>query len=351
MQKQTIAVFYQSKPPPSIDGIKKPFKPGGYSDSGADIAFTLREAGHNILTPIPNPDPTHALDWVFPDSDMGLRQAFLDGGNVFWMNTVLYAGHPIDRIRSNDLWIVGQDAEATQLYDNKFYTNTLLAEAGLPVAQSAVIEGHNPQLSDSFVYPVILKPIRGRGSAGVTLVRSEDELLGLVKHWVATDEFGSSFMVEEFLLGEEITISVMPKGIYNIAGIEVKKDAAWALPPVRRTHHIEHIAPYNGTVPIVHNSTLYTEIEMKEQEVIRIHSACEMAADVIDIIAPIRIDCRRDKDNSFKIFDVNMKPNITGAGRPGRDDQDSLISLAAKAVGWGYKGLLENILRNAWPSK
>ena len=34
-----IAILYQAKPPPIKNGIQKPMKPGGYSDSGADITY------------------------------------------------------------------------------------------------------------------------------------------------------------------------------------------------------------------------------------------------------------------------------------------------------------------------
>ncbi|WP_386961245.1 hypothetical protein [Archangium violaceum] len=41
---------------------------------------------------------------------------------------------------------------------------------------------------------------------------------------------------------------------------------------------------------------------------------------------------------------------MTGPGRPGREDQDNLSSLAARGVGWSYPELLLNMLRQAWPS-
>jgi hypothetical protein len=36
--------------------------------------------------------------------------------------------------------------------------------------------------------------------------------------------------------------------------------------------------------------------------------------------------------------------NMTGPGRPGREDQDSLTGLAAKGLRWDYGKLLEEIL-------
>ena len=38
-----IAILFQTKAPPIKDGIQKLIKPGGYSDSGADIAYELKK--------------------------------------------------------------------------------------------------------------------------------------------------------------------------------------------------------------------------------------------------------------------------------------------------------------------
>ena len=48
---QKTAILYQAKLPPIKDGIQKPMKPGGYSDSGADIAYELAKNGIGIVTP------------------------------------------------------------------------------------------------------------------------------------------------------------------------------------------------------------------------------------------------------------------------------------------------------------
>jgi len=120
---------------------------------------------------------------------------------------------------------------------------------------------------------------------------------------------------------------------------------------VKRINHIDFVAPYNGVVAVVHNSSVLSAKELQNADVKRISEQCEKAADLVGSKAIIRIDCRQNGNGSYEIFDLNMKPNLTGAGRPGREDQDSLVSLAALAMGWSYADLLQNILRNAWPSK
>ena len=68
-----VAVLYQAQEPPIIGGIRKPMKPGGYADSGADIAYVLRQAGVPVATPVADPASTDDLGWVFPDTAAGIE--------------------------------------------------------------------------------------------------------------------------------------------------------------------------------------------------------------------------------------------------------------------------------------
>jgi hypothetical protein len=43
-----------------------------------------------------------------------------------------------------------------------------------------------------------------------------------------------------------------------------------------------------------------------------------------------------------------MKPNMTGPSRPLRQNEDSLILLAARKIGWNYEDLLHNMLNQSW---
>lgn len=77
-----VAVLYQAQAPPVIDGIRKPMKPGGYADSGADIAHELRRLGLPVVTPVAVPTAARDLDWVFPDTAAGIAQARAAGAHV-----------------------------------------------------------------------------------------------------------------------------------------------------------------------------------------------------------------------------------------------------------------------------
>jgi D-alanine-D-alanine ligase len=348
---QTVALLYQAMPPPVINGLRKDAKPGGYSDSGADIAHALRGAGIKVATPRQNPDPAEAMDWVFPDTDAGIDAALSAGATLLWANTVLFAGHPLERVMDR-CWIVGQLPAAMQAADDKFVTNAMLRAAGLPVAASilaapqarpglAAFDVLTPsRLGDlGLPFPLIVKPVRGRGSQGVTLVQDHAALLLAARELVASQRFGDELIIEQFLDGTEMTVTVMPQ-----AGVH----APWPLPPVARFNHHDGVAPYNGIVAVALNSRALTEEESAMPQVAAMLDACVAAARLVEARAPIRIDCREDADGVLRLFDLNMKPNMTGAGRPGRDDQDSLSAIAARALGWRFDDLLLKMLDDAW---
>jgi len=153
----------------------------------------------------------------------------------------------------------------------------------------------------NLAFPIVAKPCRGRGSAGVKLCRTAAEL---AEHVESLYLDSSVVMLEEFLSGEEATVTVMPPS--NSAG------DYWTLPVVTRFNHEDGVAPYNGNVAVTLNSRAVSAgafaADSAYAEVAR---QCEGVARLLKVTAPIRIDVRRRKDergSPFVLFDVNMKP-------------------------------------------
>jgi D-alanine-D-alanine ligase-like ATP-grasp enzyme len=345
-----IAILYQALPPPEIGGLRKDAKPGGYSDSGADIGFCLKARGIEVLTPRAQPDPATPMDWVFPDTAEGIADAVARGAAVLWANTVLFEGHPLERVL-NTHWIVGQHPAAQQAGDDKFATNALLRGHGLPLPASlltardarAGVHALDTLTAEKLRtaglrFPLVVKPVRGRGSQGVSRVADRAALVHAVDALIASARFGETIMIEQYLRGAELTVTVLPN----------RERGAIALPPVLRFNHHDGVAPYNGVVAVTHNSRALTPDEQAGPAVAAMMEHCLTAARLVQARAPIRIDCREDEAGVPRLFDLNMKPNLTGAGRPGRDDQDSLSTIAARAMGWSYGDLLADMLANAW---
>ncbi|CAG7959699.1 unnamed protein product [Penicillium nalgiovense] len=341
-----VAVLFQNIDYPVLNGVQKPRKPGGYQDSGADIAYALRSKGIRVITPEASPQVSSHRGWCFPDSEEGIYSAVKNGATHLWANTILFDTHPLQKSKKLDsyvseLFVVGQPPRLVEQCDDKAFLNGKLhGIGGYTMPRMWLIS--KQQSIDSAIesidrFPVVGKPVRGRGSHGVKVCHSKEELKTQV---AALIEESPLVMVEEFLAGEEATLTIMPPSL--------ERPGHWSMLPVTRFNHAAGIAPYNGTVAVTANSRVISNDEMKEPAYQKIMGECVKVAQLIGATAPIRIDVRRLREGSeFALFDINMKPNMTGPGRPGRDDQASLTAMAATAMGWDYGTLLQEILSTA----
>ena len=322
-----IAVVYQKNPPPVGDNIVKPMKKGGYSDSGADIGYCLQINGVEVVTPVEKPSVYEDFDWVFPDTPQGIHQAVERGAQILWLNTVLYEGHPVESYIEQGGRVIGQLPSDVDRYDDKLLTNRLLLQKGFPVAEQSLVS-KAPEYTGNF--PCVLKPIRGRGSQGVVAAHSINELEEALEAALQSGLYGDHMMIEEYLPGREVTVSVLPDGR--------------CLPVVERLNHVNGIAPYNGKVAVTENSRAIPS----DEPLTALCQACSQVAKELKLKALIRIDCRQNAHGDYKMFDINMKPNMTGASRPHRQNQDSLTMIAAKAKGMTYFDLLKVLIETQW---
>ncbi|KAL3459774.1 glutathione synthetase ATP-binding domain-like protein [Aspergillus heterothallicus] len=343
----TVAVLFQAIDPPVINGVQKPRKPGGYQDSGADIAYTLQQKGISVLKRDPAAPVSQHEGWAFPDTEDGICAAVQKGATHFWANTILFSSHPLQTSAklaplAEQIHVVGQPPSLVENFDDKAYLNGKLRELGrVTLPKSWLVDQGNvgEVLGQIDQYPIVGKPVRGRGSHGVRVCRDQAQLEAHITTLLSESPL---VMLEEFLAGEEATITVMPP--------TAERPAHWSLVPVTRFNHADGIAPYNGVVAVTANSRVVTEAEMKDPAYAKAMRQCEEVARLIGATAPIRVDVRRfEQGSDFALFDINMKPNMTGPGRPGREDQASLTAIAAAAMGWDYGTLLEKILQGAQP--
>jgi len=353
-----FAVLYQALPAPPIGGCYKPQKPNGYRDSSADIAWALQVRGQRVITPVKQPDPAVDSDWSFADTAEGIAAALAAGADTLWANTVVYVQHPIRQAIDGGCWIVGQSPTLSQQLEDKWFVHQTLRKSQIGVPQTlkvgrATVNAETSALSELTSttiderlggFPVIVKPVRGRGSQGVLCVQNLGELTAAVESLLTARSdfagtlvptYGDFALVEEFLPGEECTVGVLP-------------DAAQrAMPPVVRTGHSGGVVPYSGVVPVVANSRLMPGEHLWEPA----QKACQQAVAKLlpnPMRAIVRIDCRQNRQGEWCLFDFNLKPNLTGHGRPGRDDQDSLIAIAAAAWGWSYPELIDQLASYRW---
>lgn len=284
----------------------------GYRDSGADIAYSLQlQSDIDVLTATPSPSPNDEDGWCFPDTEEGIMLALEKGATHLWANTVLFTSHPLQSSsligKYQDLArVFGQPPTMVEKYDDKEFVNNLLRSKGgftMPkswsLSKSEDVKSRLRALNLPF--PVVVKPIRGRGSYGVRMCTSEGEVTEQIK---TLFEDSLAIMIEEYLAGEEITITVMPPS--------EETPRYWAMPIVKRFNHADGIAPYSGVIAVTSNSTVIPSGDYaKCPSYHKVTRQCEEVAKLLRVTAPIRIDARRftnDQNSDFALFDVNMKP-------------------------------------------
>jgi biotin carboxylase len=128
----------------------------------------------------------------------------------------------------------------------------LLREAGVDPTACAIVQT-GQEIKDfaaRYSYPVILKPVDGRGSTGVSLIRSRSEIPGAVA-WLQTWAPGAEMLVEQYLEGEEFSVEGFSEnGKHRIMSITKKYKET--------THFVElgHILPApldDATQAAIHN--------------------------------------------------------------------------------------------------
>ena len=349
-----IAVLHQAVTPPSLNGAVKPSNPFGYRDSSADIANALMQAGCDVLTPASSPRPDVDADWTYPDTLEGIAAAVADGAEILWANTSLFDEHPMADFGSREgLFVVGQPLDVVEKFEDKDVCQAAIEAIGVPVPVQALVNVEigpaKGQIEEAvsqngLTFPIIVKPVRGRGSAGVKVVGSVEEATEHIESHVGP-KFGSKFLIEEYLAGRELAVTVMPPGTYETADGMVSEPTHWTLPAIERTGHHGGVMPFSGVVPIQSNSKPAgndASVRAFAQHAIRV-------AQFLKATAPIRIDCREDANGVIKAIDINMKPSMTGPGRPGREKMINLSALAAGEIGWDYTAMLAGIAVNAAP--
>jgi D-alanine-D-alanine ligase-like ATP-grasp enzyme len=312
-----------------------------------------KQPGIEIITPIDSPNPREHVGWSFPDSEDGILAALNKGATHLFANTVVFASHPLQTSQrvgeyQDKVKVVGHPPCMVELHDDKHYVNDMLRKTGkFTLPRGWLLEDDGSDLETQLKsldlrFPTVGKPVRGRGSHGVKVCHDIQELHS---HVQSLFKESSAIMLEDYLAGEEATITIMPPS--------EERPSHMALPIVTRFNHANGVAPYNGIVAVTANSTAITaEQYSKDPTYQAIASECEQVAALMSLTAIMRIDVRRfteDPGSKFALFDVNMKPNMTGPGRPGRDDQASLSAIAAAELGWDYSSLLMEMLGSAQP--
>ncbi|PUU75235.1 hypothetical protein B9Z19DRAFT_1090792 [Tuber borchii] len=281
----------------------------------------------SIIAPPPHPDPATDTGWLLLDTQPGILAALAAGADTIWANTPLFSDHPlIGTSLPPYIKLIANPPKVIEVVDDKTFTDKLLQHHGFPTPKSCLLEAdlrrsieRLSQLVYDLPYPIIVKPLDGRGSEGAQLING---FVGMLDNLDEIFRIYSVVPVEEFLESEESTVTLMPDG----------QGKFMALPVVQQFEQGSGVMPWNGHVPVTKNSRVLSAMDSWHRAA---KTERQKDAELPRLTSVTRIDIRRKDKNGgkFFLFDINPKPNLTRAGRPGRDDQDSLCAI------WPLRGL------------
>jgi len=206
---------------------------------------------------------------------------------------------------------------ASALAMNKPMAKRLFATAGIPVPEHVIVSSDQIRSGDVIERPYVIKPLNEGSSVGVHIVREgdNDPLFG-ESGW----PYGDQVMVEEFIPGRELTVSVM--GDRPLAVTEIKTardfydyDAKYA------SGGSSHVVPARIDAPVY-------------DEAMRL---ALLAHQTLGCRGVTRADLRCDGDDLY-LLEINTQPGMTPT---------SLVPEQAAHVGLSFRDLCVWMVDNA----
>ncbi|HRV07403.1 MAG TPA: phosphoribosylamine--glycine ligase [Acidobacteriota bacterium] len=124
-----------------------------------------------------------------------------------------------DRLRAVGKRVAGPDRAAAQLEGSKVFTKRFLSEIGVPTARFEVFDealsAEAAVRSGRFSFPLVVKADGLAAGKGVLICSDQDEALAAVAGVMQERRFGAAgnrIVIEEFLVGEEVSFMVLTDG-------------------------------------------------------------------------------------------------------------------------------------------
>lgn len=207
---------------------------------------------------------------------------------------------------------------------DKHLSKELYRLEGLPVADWEIVGSENARDGERIAarlgLPLVVKPVREGSSLGMTIARSEEELLAGIEKALS---HGRQVMVERYIRGRELTA-----GVLGNADLE-------ALPlieivPGKEFAFFDYTAKYQpGATNEICPAPVSAEITKKAQEyAVRAHRALRLRG-------YSRTDMMLDADGNLYLLETNTIPGMTAT---------SLLPQAAAKHGLEFPAFLERLI-------
>ena len=200
---------------------------------------------------------------------------------------------------------------------DKVASKKIFMEHGVPTPRSEILDCSGGIKLPSLPLPLVIKPPCEGSSVGVHIIHNPEDLLPAMEDVV---KYGTEILVEEFILGKELTVGILDGEVFPIV----------------------HIAPRSGFYDLNNKypwmnhgggTDYYCPAELSEEATKAVQSAALAAYRALGIEVYGRVDVLlREGDEAPFVLEINTIPGMTPS---------SLLPKAAKVSGWSFEALCE----------
>jgi len=252
--------------------------------SGAAVAGALRQQGYRVSEIDVTPDIARTLQALKPDVAFNaLHGRWGEDGCIQGLLEIL------------DIPYTHSGVAASAAAMDKILAKTLFCTVGIPCAADRTVSPAELFAGDPLARPYVVKPCNEGSSVGVVIVRPGDQLSpGQPGPWRDTE----SLMVESYLPGRELTVSVMDNKAMTVTELK-PRSGFYDYDAKYQEGKTDHIIP--------------AALDPAVSE--RIMEYAELAHEVLGCRGVTRSDFRLDDgpdgDGIPYILEVNTQPGMT----------------------------------------
>ena len=277
--------------------------------SGKAISAACKELGHNVL----DLDPQFDVRLLVPDLlTVDLVFNGLHGGDG--ENGVIPGF-----LQSLGVKYTGSKTEASAICMDKRISKALVHRKDLLTPNWVSLANNDPLPSvGDMVFPVVIKPNDQGSTIGLTVVKDESELDDAIE---LARKFANVVLIEEFIVGKEITVTVIGDKAYPIIEI-VPSHGLYDYECKYNQGMTEYFCPANIDKDLT---------KAIQESALKIHKllGCRHYS---------RADFRLDENGKAWFLELNTLPGMT---------ETSLVHKAAKASGLSFPELIQTIINEA----
>ena len=231
-------------------------------------------------------------------------------------------------LEAHGIAVVGSDAQACALADDKAAAKSRLGAAGIPTPPGILVASGIESLPDWLAPPCILKPAFEHMSRGLVLARSRDEAAARLAELLSRLE--QPILVETFIPGREFAVSVVD----GPGGLEVLPPLEWKMGDGQEGVLTEEFK-LQVVQPGSHDAA---RAELAPGELLELEALSLAAFRALGLRDYARFDVRRSPGGTFYFMEANITPSM---------EPEEALTLSARWAGMDFPALLERILASA----